>query len=75
MSYNLPPGVRECDLPGNRPEDVGWEQFHQRVDDDTVERGMSPEEATIVWQAALRVYDYYRAALDGETQEEEGAAQ
>ena len=26
MKSNLPPGVMECDIPGNRPEDVEWEQ-------------------------------------------------
>lgn len=24
--YNLPPGVNECDLPGNRPIDILWER-------------------------------------------------
>jgi len=24
---NLPPGCRECDIPGNRPEDEAWDKF------------------------------------------------
>jgi len=24
--WNLPPGVNECDLPGNRPIDILWEK-------------------------------------------------
>lgn len=27
MRFNLPPGVRECDIPGNRPEDVAWDHY------------------------------------------------
>lgn len=27
MSYNLPPGVSENDIPGNRPEDIAWDDL------------------------------------------------
>lgn len=46
MSWNLPPGVRECDIPGNRPEDEAWDAFYEfceregmEVPDDYQERG------------------------------------
>ncbi len=26
FGWDLPPGVRTCDLPGNRPEDIAWER-------------------------------------------------
>ena len=29
MSDNLPPGVATSDIPGNRPVDTEWEQFHE----------------------------------------------
>lgn len=28
---NLPPGVRDCDIPGNRPEDAEYEDFCDRL--------------------------------------------
>ncbi len=27
MSYNLPPGVSVNDIPGNRPEDIAWDDL------------------------------------------------
>ena len=30
---NLPPGVTEDMLPGNRPEDIDWDKFHEWIDD------------------------------------------
>ena len=34
MGYsNLPPGVRECDIPGSRPEDVAWLELREEVSD------------------------------------------
>jgi hypothetical protein len=29
---NLPPGVSVSDIPGNRPEDLEWEEFHEWID-------------------------------------------
>lgn len=31
MSSNLPPGVRESDIPGNRPEDIIYEAFWEKL--------------------------------------------
>ena len=33
MSSNLPPGVTESMIPGNRPEDEAWETFLETVDE------------------------------------------
>lgn len=33
MSSNLPPGVSEGMIPGNRPEDEEWEEFMALVDE------------------------------------------
>lgn len=39
MSSNLPPGVTEDMLPGNRPEDDWWEQTWDRVMAEVGEQG------------------------------------
>ena len=41
IGSNLPPGVDEWDLPGNRPEDAAWDRVYDRLADS----GMSAEEA------------------------------
>ncbi len=46
MLSNLPPGVSESDIPGNRPEDVEWEQF---IDDISAEP-ISAQEARQIWE-------------------------
>ena len=33
MLSNLPPGVTEDMLPGNRPEDIDWDNFHEWIDE------------------------------------------
>ncbi len=33
MPSNLPPGVTDNMIPGNRPEDIGWDEFHEWIDD------------------------------------------
>lgn len=35
MSSNLPPGVMECDIPGNRPEDAEWDTVLDWICGDT----------------------------------------
>ena len=30
---NLPPGVTDNMIPGNRPEDIEWEKFHEWIDE------------------------------------------
>lgn len=34
MASNLPPGVSDCDIPGNRPEDIAWDEFMDYVLDE-----------------------------------------
>ena len=33
MPNNLPPGVTDNMIPGNRPEDREWDDFHEWIDD------------------------------------------
>ena len=35
--YNLPPGCRECDLPGNRPEDVAYDHWLNDCEDERMD--------------------------------------
>ena len=30
---NLPPGVTNNMIPGNRPEDIDWDNFHEWIDE------------------------------------------
>lgn len=52
FGWDLPPGVRESDIPGNRPQDVAYQEEFERLMD---EEDLSEEEA----EAALRDWDPY----------------
>ena len=57
MPSNLPPGVRECDIPGNRPEDGLWEAFTDWAVEQLCNSGLTIEEsrrAVIVGIAAVK---------------------
>ena len=58
---NLPPGVTEGMIPGNRPEDIAWEKLHNDIDElpfDEARRRFD------VWADLLRVA---KTARDGLT--------
>jgi hypothetical protein len=40
--WNLPPGVNESMLPGNRPEDQASEEFWMALENQLIERGVEP---------------------------------
>lgn len=50
---NLPPGVTDSMIPGNRPEDTAWEKLHEQVDADCEAAGLDPELATEIWNAGF----------------------
>ena len=56
MRSNLPPGVTESMIPGSRPEDQAWEDFHEQIDRDTDDLALVPEAAAEVWIAGLAAY-------------------
>lgn len=56
MSSNLPPGVTDSTLPGNRPEDLKWEAFYQAIEDDTVHMALEAEEAYKIWEMGTVVW-------------------
>ena len=41
---NLPPGVSESMIPGNRPEDAAWDKFYEWLDEYTDQNRISIEE-------------------------------
>jgi hypothetical protein len=43
MASNLPPGCRESDIPGNRPEDIAYEKLV-----DEIESALKP----LTWQSS-----------------------
>lgn len=53
MSSNLPPGISESDIPGNRPEDFEWEFFHEQIDNDCYDIGLTVEEARLAWSRGV----------------------
>lgn len=60
MSSNLPPGVSENMIPGNRPEDAAWEFFHESVDEDCIKEGFTDMDAHIIWGIGFEVFKHLR---------------
>lgn len=53
---NLPPGVTESMIPGNRPEDIAWEKLHNDIDKDAEKARMSDVDASVAWQLGLDLW-------------------
>jgi hypothetical protein len=53
---NLPPGVSAADIPGNRPEDEGWEKFHDVVDVAAKKYDLSDVDAFVAWEMGLSAF-------------------
>ena len=53
MSLNLPPGVSDYDIPGNRTEDIEWENLIDKMMSDID----SPYEARQVWEQGLKSHN------------------
>lgn len=53
MSSNLPPGVTDSMIPGNRPEDVAWESFHELIDGDCERQDLTPKQALEIWMLGM----------------------
>lgn len=56
MPSNLPPGVTESMIPGNRPEDQAWERVHEDIDNDAAKHGLSDMEVAHAWKSGLAAY-------------------
>lgn len=56
MPSNLPPGVNEGMIPGNRPEDIAWENLHEGIDQDASMEGMSDIDTMVAWKIGLAAW-------------------
>lgn len=54
MMSNLPPGVTDSMIPGNRPEDAEWDRFYAMVGEDCEQAGLDAAQATYLWVTARR---------------------
>lgn len=75
MSSNLPPGVTDSMLPGNRAEDIAWESFHEWLDDEATANRLSAQDARIVWRLGLAAWDAARSWKARFPQDEEIVAE
>jgi len=69
MSSNLPPGVTESMIPGNRPEDLAYEVAIDELVNECVEYNLEPEEMKIMATVGLRAVSALRFRLAAETSE------
>jgi len=60
MLSNLPPGVTDSMLPGNRPEDQEWEDFWTWLEDKVLESDLQPEEKEIFFEGGMYAVKIYR---------------
>src|SRR3990167_5761088 len=56
MLSNLPPGVTDSMLPGNRPEDIAWDNFYEMLSDEAGDHLMSSEDCFVAWKLGLASY-------------------
>ena len=56
---NLPPGVSDSDIPGNRPEDAMFENFVERIERDLDQRNLDTDAANWIWTAGIRLWEMY----------------
>lgn len=54
MAENLPPGVSESMIPGNRTEDAEWDLFYEEIDADCSRLALYPQEALNLWKEAIK---------------------
>ena len=60
MLSNLPPGVTEGMIPGNRPEDLAWEKFHEEVDENAFSLNLSDQDALVAWKMGIGAFQAAR---------------
>lgn len=56
MSSNLPPGVTDGMIPGNRAEDADWETFHEVIDKEVEAYGLSIQDAIRIWVLGVHTW-------------------
>ena len=60
MLSNLPPGVTEHDLPGNRPQDIEWDNFYQKFDADCDEMNLYVDKVETIWEMGKAAWNAYK---------------
>ena len=56
MNNNLPPGVNDYDIPGNRTEDLEWESFFDEVVRDSDKFAIDISDIYKIWKNGLSKY-------------------
>lgn len=56
MPSNLPPGVTESMLPGNRDEEMAWETLYRIIGEDAMKKDMSDQDAFVAWRMGLAAW-------------------
>ncbi len=51
-------------LPGNRPEDVEWDELHDQIDKDCGTFSINPSDASTAWSIGLAALPYIRKCMD-----------
>ncbi len=58
--YNMPPGVNESDIPGNRPEDLALDSLTDQIDDlivAAIARGLASADVVEMLRRMVEDYD------------------
>lgn len=61
MASNLPSGVTEGMLPGNRPEDMAWDKLHEGIDNDAAKENMSDMDVYVAWKMGVATWKAAKA--------------
>ena len=65
MSDNLPPGITVADIPGNRDEDLAWDDFFEYVTNDTAELEIDAADALTIWKVGVRQWKRDKGGSNG----------
>jgi hypothetical protein len=63
MSSNLPPGVTESMIPGNRPEDTAWDNTIDAITDLSAEYGYTAKETLLAFKIGASALTHTKAKL------------
>ncbi len=61
---NLPPGVTDNMIPGNRPEDMAWDDFCERALEQLANSGLSVDEAMSAVQFGIALAAVHQLNLE-----------
>lgn len=51
-------------IPGNRPEDMEWESFHNWIDDQCEAHALSSEDARVIWLVGFAARKQFKDEVD-----------